>query len=162
MVNYLLRFVRTIPKEYLDTINISITKYGKDKQILCFVEELGECLSELLDNEDWGVIRKDNPLFTELADVIVATETIRVIYGLTNTSFDNCKGHSGSLQQHIAKMFIGISHYERGRINTEQFCELIWNIYFGISILNYDDAELTEELDKKFKKFDRQIKEQCV
>lgn len=159
MIDHILSFCnKELKPEYTDTIKRSVLIYGSERQLLCFVEELGELLEEILEY-DGGVILPGSGMMTEIADVIVATETIRVMYHMPNSDFDSLKPSvGGSVQYCIAKMLIGISHFERDRIEETEFCQLIFNLYHSLKCLPFQREDLLEELDKKFIKFATQIR----
>lgn len=147
-----------VPKLYSETIEKSLGKYNTDRQLLCFVEELAECLSELLEPMEWP-IPKDSGLLTEMADVVVAVETIKVLYSFDLEDFQRCyeRCKSEALQKSICNLIIGVSHYERGRICRKDFCQLIYSVCFGIQSLPFDEQELEQEIEKKFTKYANQI-----
>ena len=159
MIRDLLNFKTwDVPELYSETIKKSLVKYTTDRQLLCFVEELAECLTELLKPIEWP-IPKESPLFTEMADVVVAIETIKVLYAFNLNNFKGCyeKYTSEGLQASLCKLIIGVSHYERGRITADEFCQLIYAVYFGIQSLPFNEKDFEDEIVKKFTKYSRQI-----
>lgn len=153
----------SLKDNYLSTIRKSILVFGKQRQLLCFVEEIGEFLIEYKEHKHY-VIKSDDPVFTEIIDVIIAIETIKDLYHITGEDLNKNRkplGHFEDAETIMYKMIVGISHYDRNRITKEEFCSLLANVYTFFNSIFSERASwraASIELDTKFEKFESQVK----
>ena len=165
MTNFrnIIRFQSIISSEQNETINKSILFHGKQRQQLCFVEELTELLKELMHNDSNRVLCTDETL-SEIADVVVYVEDIKILYGFHNSQF-NIQTPYALLGDAITDMLIAISHYERNRIDETTYKGMILKLYMSIEEyleVRYGPDEtiwekMNQLLDEKFEKFKSQI-----
>ena len=127
------------------------------------MEELGELLQELNKNDDIGIQCTEDTLI-EIADVVVAVEDIKQVYLFSTSEFDIDVSKT-SLRESITNMLIGISHYERDRIDDVTYKGLIIKLYTSIEEFldhrflqdDYIWEKMNLILDEKFEKFKTQI-----
>lgn len=145
----------SLKPEHLETVRKAILVFGKSRQLLCFVEELGELLTELSND-----IHKDDGIIEEIVDVILATETIKILYGF---KYRQIPPEKMGIETAIGKTLMAISHFDRYRISEAEYNRILNSLYASLSALvsakEYSYSVLDEMLDKKFAKFDRQLKE---
>lgn len=157
MIKDILQFKdNSLKTEYLEIIHRSIVNEGKSRQLLCFTEELAEALQELLKEKlDF------DSYHSELVDVVVCVEGIKVLYGFANEDFDINDYEIDTLEDAILNAIVSTSHYDRGRIDAEHYRYFLRQLYISLyeNLRDCDENYMDELLDKKFTKFKTQLDE---
>lgn len=59
----------------------AVDKFGKEHQLLVFIGEMSECIAEIARHQIPAREHDETELIEEIADVVIMTEQMRVIYG---------------------------------------------------------------------------------
>jgi len=157
MIKDILQFKdNSLKPEYLETINRSLDIEGKSRQLLCFVEELAEALQEILkEHLDFDAYH------SELVDVVVCVEGIKMLYNFTNQDFDTNDYELDTIEDAILNAIVASSHFDRGRITAEHYRYFLKLLYITLyeNLRDCDENYMDELLDKKFAKFKSQLDE---
>jgi NTP pyrophosphatase (non-canonical NTP hydrolase) len=58
-----------------------VNKFGKEHQLIVFMSEMSECISEISRRNIPDRHADEQDLLNEIADVVIMTEQMRVVYG---------------------------------------------------------------------------------
>lgn len=163
-----------LPEDFENTIKRSILLYGKTRQLLCLVEEISEFLLEFDKLKNVCPLIKSeksekSELIKELADVLIAIDTVKILYSIRTDDFEEYKTQTSTIPTALYELMIGVSHIDRGRITINELTKLIGQVYntFRRMIMNFMDSEhnkiddmdelLAQAIELKYAKFKKQV-----